>query len=279
MKGVNRGLALLLALMCGVLAAGDGEASDSCFYDVDSGIYPQGARESARIFFPCDLESKKEVPATTLSNGRGGDKERMYWLSELIAQAGMVVCTVNALDSSSEAGYEVAQKAAVGLLKHENLRLASPLKGKLGQYGLIGYSIGGAAAIGVASELGRQVKSCIALAPYDPAPTSGLTAATLILTGTDDSIAKPEMGISAYEALAPRTPKAYAAMVAATHFFWIGNDNPGSVDDYIIAWLKYWLEDDTSYTTLLTHPQPDMTDARLDAPPLSPSGNSAGGCR
>jgi hypothetical protein len=95
-----------------------------------------------------------------------------------------------------------------------------------------------------------------------------LVAATLILTCQEDSVARPAIGAAAYEAIAAGTPKGYASMVGKGHFFWWDNQAPGSADDYIIAWLKYWLEQDSSYAATLEQPQSDMTDVRLAAPPL-----------
>ncbi len=250
----------------------DRDPSGNCYYDVDASIYPEGARESARIFYPCTIESAETVAATTLTSGRGGNKEGLYWLAERIAASGIVVAAVSALDNSSVQGYEVAQRTGLGLLTYANQNSESPLAGKIRACGLIGYSIGGAAAVNVASEQGAQVKTCIALSPYNPVPTAHLSAATLILTCETDTVAPPSMGSGAYEAIQGQTPKAYASMVGVGHFFWWDNQAPGSADDYIIAWLKYWLEENHAYAATLEQPQADMIDVRIEAPPLALEG-------
>ncbi|MBI5552769.1 MAG: hypothetical protein HY911_14770 [Desulfobacterales bacterium] len=265
--------ALLAACALSFAAIGcDRDPSGNCYYDVEAAIYPEGARESARIFYPCTIESTATVAATTLTSGRGGNKEGLYWLAERIAASGIVVAAVSALDNSSVQGYQVAQRTGLGLLTYANQNSESPLAGKIRACGLIGYSIGGAAAVNVASEQGAQVKTCIALSPYNPAPTAHLSAATLILTCETDTVAPPSMGSGAYEAIQGETPKAYASMVGVGHFFWWDNQDPGSADDYIIAWLKYWLEENHAYAATLEQPQADMTDVRLDAPPLQREG-------
>ncbi|MBI5895426.1 MAG: hypothetical protein HZB24_05260 [Desulfobacterales bacterium] len=272
-----------------VLIYCDSGQSGNCYYDVDASVYPQGARESARIFYPCAIESAETVAATTLTSGRGGNKEGLYWLAERIADSGIVVAAVSALDNTSVEGYEVAQRTGLGILHYANENSESPIAGKIRAYGVIGYSIGGGAAVNVASEQGAQVQTCVALSPYSPAPTANLAAATLILTCQEDSVARPAMGSDAYEAIQGDTPKAYASMVGQGHFFWWDNSEPGSADDYIIAWLKYWLEEDQTCAATLEQPQSDMTDVRLDAPPLQlqgvddqgsleSSGGGGGGC-
>lgn len=246
----------------------DGGQGGICYYDVDASIYPQGARESARVFYPCGVESAETVAATTLTSGRGGNKEGVYWLAERIAENGIVVCTVSALDNQSMEGYAVAQRAGLGILRYADQASESPIAGKIRAYGLIGYSAGGGAALAVAAEQGEGVTTCIGLSPSRPASVAGITAATLILTCQEDAVVPPAISAGAFEAIPAGTPKAYASMIGAGHFFWWNNQAPGSADDYVIAWLKYWLEEDHSFAATLEQPGSDMTDVRLEAPPL-----------
>lgn len=238
-----------------------------CTYDISSyeTSYTIG---SARVFYPCGIDAMSNVHSTTLTSGFTGSKENMYWLARPIAREGMVAITVSADNNSSVSGYERAHKSGVSILRAENSDPGSPLYGKLGSYGVMGYSMGGGGSINAASDLGSQVDTCVALAPYTPNPGYGHSAATLILTGTADTTAPPYMGEGAYDDLYSIAARGYASMRGQGHMFWSNNSNPGSADDYIVAWLKYFGEGDTSYGSTIENPSSDMTDVKLDAPPL-----------
>jgi hypothetical protein len=208
------------------------------------------------------------VHSTTLTSGFGGSKENMYWLADPIAEEGMVVITVSASNNSAVSGYERAHKSGVAILEDENDNSRSPLYGKIGSYGVMGFSMGGGGSVNAATDLGRGVKTCIALAPYTPNPGYNHSAATLILTGTADVTAPAYMGEGAYRDLSSIDARGYASMRGKGHMFWSNNYNPGTADDYIIAWLKYFGEGQTAYGATIEDPGSDMTDVELDAPPL-----------
>jgi len=239
------------------------EPSNVSTYDIRSG----DGISSARVFYPSNISSLSNVGATTLSSGMGGSKEGMYWLAEPLAQAGMVVIAIS--------GYERAHRGGLSLLASENTRIGSPIRGKLGQRGIIGYSKGGGAVINVASALGNQVGTCVALAPWSPSPTRNHTAATMILTGTTDTIAPAYMGSGAYNNLPSGVPKLYASMRGEGHFYWNNLRTLGSETDFIRAWLKYYLENNQSaYSVFSNGPGRGMTDYRFDPA----TGGGGGGC-
>ena len=190
----------------------------------------------------------------------GGTKEGMYWLAEPIAEAGMVACTVSALDNLTVLGYETAHKSGFGILQELNGTPSSPLYGKIGNYGIMGYSKGGGGSVNAASDLGGQVDTCIGLAPWGANPTSNLSAATMILTGTIDAIAPAYMGYGAFTDVPDGTPKLYASLIGEGHFFWNMNYSPGNADDLIVGWLKYYLEGDASYLSIIENPGSQFTD-------------------
>ncbi|MGD9211344.1 MAG: hypothetical protein PVI90_11235 [Desulfobacteraceae bacterium] len=232
---------------------------NGCNYDVGRSVYSQGDRLSAKIFYPCNIDELSNVGATTLTSGMTGSKENMYWLAQPIADAGMVVVTVSATDNMTVEGYETAQKTGHGILMEENDNHNSPIYGKIGNYGLMGYSKGGGGAINAASDLDTQVKSCIALAPWGANKQKNMRAATLILTGTADTITPATMGLSYYHGL-PDISKAYGSVENGSHFFWVSNNDSGEIEDLIIGWLKYYLEDDESYLSDIQNRDDEFTD-------------------
>lgn len=267
MKKPQKILTFILAVLGILIVIPFGEAQSACTYDIRS-YETSHSIASARVYYPCEIDAMENVHSTTLTSGFGGSKENMYWLAEPIADAGMVVIVVSASNNSTVSGYEVAHKSGVAILQDENADSGSPLYGKIGSYGVMGYSMGGGGSVNAATDLGQEVDTCIALAPYAPNPGNGHTAATLILTGTADTIAPAYMGEGAYDDLSFINARGYASMVGASHMFWAYNYNPGTADDYIIAWLKYFGENDASYGTTIENPGSDMTNVQLDAPPL-----------
>ena len=248
------------------------EPSNVQTYDIRSG----DGISSARVFYPTNIAQLNNVGATTLSSGMGGSKEGMYWLAEPLAQAGMVVIAVSASNNQTVGGYERAHRGGLSLLQSENANSRSPIYGKLGQRGIIGYSKGGGAVINVASALGNPVKTCVALAPWSPSPTRNHTAATMILTGTTDSIAPASMGSGAYNGLPSGVPKLYASMRGEGHFYWNSRSSLGSETDFIRAWLQYYLEGNQgAYNVFSQGPGSGMTDYRFDP---ADGGGGGGGC-
>lgn len=271
MKTFKTSTVVLLAI-CTLFLFTACEPSGVQTYDIRSG----SGISSARVFYPGNIAQLENVGATTLSSGMGGSKEGMYWLAEPLAEAGMVVIAISASNNQTVGGYERAHRGGLDLLQSENANSRSPIYGKLGQRGIIGYSKGGGAVINVASALGNQVGTCVALAPWSPSPTRNHSAATMILTGTTDAIAPAYMGSGAYRSLPAGVPKLYASMRGEGHFYWNSRRTLGSETDFIRAWLQYYLEDnDGAYNVFSQGPGSGMTDYQFD--PGDGSGGNGGG--
>ena len=230
-------------------------------YDISSADYPQFSIGSARVYYPSNLDELQTVGATTLTGGMFNTKENMYWLAHPLAEAGIVVIVVSARNNLSVAGYETAHKSGLSILNAENEKSKSPIYGKVKSYGTIGYSMGGGGAINVSSELGEGVKTCVALAPYGPNPRITHTAATLVLCGTNDQTAPPTMGKRAYDDIPTTSSKLFASMEGEGHLYWRSRTSTGSETEFIVAWLKYFLEDHvSSYSIFSGGPGSGMTD-------------------
>lgn len=268
----RRLLAVMLAAFM-VIALAACEPSGVAEYDVSTGYF--SGISSARVFYPSNIEELSDVGATTLSSGMGGSKEGMYWLAEPLAEAGMVVVAISASNNQTVGGYENAHRGGLNILEEENTDSGSPIYGKLGNRGIIGYSKGGGAVINVASELGDEVETCVALAPWSPNPSSNHRAATMILTGTTDAIAPAYMGEGAYDDLPSGVPRLYASMRGEGHFYWNMRSTLGSETDFITAWLKFYLEGDEAFYDVFSQGAGSgMTDYEFD--PVGSGGS--GGC-
>jgi hypothetical protein len=240
-------------------------------YDISSG----SGISSARVFYPDTIDQLSNVGATTVSGGFSNSKEDMYWLATEIAKAGMIAIAISASSNTSVSGYERAHRGGLDLLRSENTRTGSPIRGKVGSLGLAGYSMGGGAVINVSSALGTQVGTCMAMAPYNPSPRSTHRAATMILTGSSDLTAPPRVGLGAYNNLPSGVPKLYASMRGQGHLYWVNLRNPGSETEFMQAWMKYYLENNqTAYSIFSNGPGSGMTDYRFDPA----TGGGGGGC-
>ncbi|MBT8342061.1 MAG: hypothetical protein HKP58_19830 [Desulfatitalea sp.] len=219
-------------------------------------------RKGALIYYPSDIASLPDgsVGATTVTSGKTGRLPSVQWVGEAIATAGMVACLVDAVENTTIPGYETAHETGLAILQAEENDPDSPLYGKLGDFGLIGYSLGGSAALKVGSDQGDQVKAVIALAPYDNVDYSpevdaiDLTAATMILTGAKDGTSTPDITSVIFDGIPENVPRLYALVKRKRHLFWARNTNPGQTDDLIVAWMKYYVERDGNYLGTIKNP-------------------------
>jgi hypothetical protein len=217
------------------------------YYDIDDSMYPDLERNSARIYYPENIDEYGKVGATTLTGGMFNTKEDMYWLAEEAARSGIIVIAVSAADNLSVRGYTTAHKSGIGILRGENNTEDAPVFNTVLRYGTMGFSMGGGGAINAASALGAEIHTSIGLAPFGPYPDNIHEAATLILCGTDDDVAPGRIGFRAYNDISEDIPKLYAAMENAGHLHWINRESVHSETDFIIAWLHYYLEDAEEY--------------------------------
>jgi len=259
MHTIRKVFLVLIVITCFSLfscyGGGDMEDYSECYYDIGSST----GIDSVRVLYPCAVEtSSGTFNATTLSGGFTNTKENMYWIGKYVAEQGIIVFAVSASNNSSVNGYENAQEACYNLIKSENNNSRSPLYGKIGKIGLMGYSMGGGAVLNVGNDLGSSVQSVIALAPYNPESNlSGTRASTFIFVGENDGVAGPGLNAEpAYEDLPDTITKMLAEMDSFGHLEWV--DNTSTEGDYpksmIVAWLKYTFTGDQSSYQLLKNP-------------------------
>lgn len=238
-----------------------------CSYAVSNYVYPEGNRSSAQVFYPCTIQDMAgQFDATTVTGGATNTKEDMYWLAEYLTGNGnLVVIAVSASSNLSISSYESAHKAGVGILKSEDNNRNSPLYNKLGKIAVMGYSMGGAGALQAAHDLGSTIDAAIGLAPWSTSSyLSGISVPTMVIVGSRDTTASPTMVHNTFEDLPSGLPKAYAEVYGETHFFWVNNRDGAPADEYILAWLKYYLSDDYAYYGTLSDPPSGIVDYEFE---------------
>lgn len=272
MKKTYQLLALTCILAIAFYSFGCDGGGDTYDLGSSSGI------SSARVFIPAGTGV---TGATTVSGGFTNNKEDMYWLAERLQAGGVIAFAISASNNSSVSGYENAHRGGMALMASENTRSGSPINGRVGKRGVAGYSMGGGAVINLGDYSG--VEAVMAMAPYSPdTPGSNHDAATMILTGTSDTIAPASMGENAFNRLPDSTPRLYASMSGESHLFWVNNSNPGSAADFMVAWAQYYLSGNTSaYSVFSQGPGRGMTDYEFysgSSGSSSSSSSSSGGC-
>jgi alpha-beta hydrolase superfamily lysophospholipase len=243
----------------GVFGACDGDDDDDddiCYESAGS----SGDVDSSRLYYPCNVGSMSNVGATTLSGGMTNDKEDMYWIAETLAEEGLIVLAISADDNMSISGYDDAHHDAFTMLHNLNSSSSSPVNGTIGNYGLMGFSMGGGAVLQVGHDLTTQVTSIVSMAPFAEDDVDDITASTLIIVGTDDNLCPGDSyGHKYFEDLGS-IDKAYALVEGENHLFWMSDNSSTQVDDFLAAWQKYYLEGDSSYYAMVENPPSKISD-------------------
>ncbi len=215
------------------------------------------AYNSAIIYYPQDPKAII-IGASTLSGGFTNTKEQMSWLAEHLASHGVItlVFTPTNNQSLNPAIWSTGHKGGFQKLKSENLRVGSPIQGRVDEkkIGIMGYSMGGAGTILAVNELGTAVKAAVPICAFRPA-TPNVAVPIMLITGTNDVVALPAAIINAYEAMPETSPKALANFEGMTH---LDVTNGGTANQqenlayYGTAWYRVYLGGDARYKTYLS---------------------------
>lgn len=211
----------------------------------------------ALLYYPCVMSGK--MAATTLTSGANAGHAALAWLATEIADNNFVVL---AMTPTETAGPNSLWRDAhlSGIAKLESLN-AEP--GKLqnridtDKLQMCGHSRGGSGALMAAAILGSKVKATIAMAPYpeDFDNLDGITSATLIQCGGLDIFVTPKMAAGVYNLLPAGISKGFFEYTNAHHASW-GTFNlqlmHETLNEDIVAWMKYYLDGDTTQAYLLS---------------------------
>lgn len=220
---------------------------------------------SATLYYPCSIP--EPIPATTLMSGNAAPHNVLEWLATQIVVNGFVVLGMTPLDKFGlDSGWRDAHLSGIAKLKDLNsgsdlLKGKSDLlKGKIDidKLQVCGHSKGGGGALWAADMLGSELKSVVAMCPWQEeySNLSGIRAPTFIQSGGSDIYATHEMTFGEYNMIPTGISKAYFEYPDAHHFSWgkIGaNDYHPAIGSDVVAWMRYYLKDDKSQHSKLSN--------------------------
>lgn len=216
---------------------------------------------AATIYYPVDAPSS--VGGVAIAPGFTERQSHIAWWGPRLASHGFAVLVLDTNDPRDRPDARAeALMAAVRVLRAENGRAGSPLRGRVdvAKMAVMGHSMGGGGVLIAASEHSDELRAAIPFTPWEPeADLSGVRVPTLVIAGSDDSIA--EVGAHAwrhYNLIPASTTKVYLEVDGGDHF--IADTDQGSdlatVGRYGIAWLKLYLDGDERYRDLIYGPRP-----------------------
>ena len=142
--------------------------------------------------------------------------------------------------------------AVIGSMKAENTRAGGPLNGQISNcFAVMGHSMGGGGSLIATNAHPTDIKAAIPLNPYQPSGRfAAIVAATLVLTGQNDTTAAPTShGRPHYDSIPATTIKQYVEAQAGNHQSAFSPN--GLTARYAISWLKYNVDGDARYRPFL----------------------------
>lgn len=225
--------------------------------------------DSAIVYYP-ETDSGP-FPATTMCGGWTNTKEDMEWICEDLANAGYIVICFTPQRRYLALPYiwERGQKAIYETLVAENDNQQSPIYRKVNvdKIALSGFSMGGGGVLQTVNSRSTNAKVAIAMAPWETCTirpneecltrTEEIIIPVFIFGGTNDRLVYDNELNNMYETLPEGTEKLGIIFDGMNHFDLFGanllkNKIRDKVSTYMIAFLKVYLERDTTYQTFLS---------------------------
>lgn len=248
-------LTLVVAMSMTMAITVDKPAS-AATYEVAKFDVPRGnGFGGATISYPKGITG--QVGAAAISPGFTENRSALAWLAQVLAEQGFAVINIDTnslFDSPGSRGDQLlaALKYLTGSSQIKNM--VNPDK-----LAVLGHSMGGGGSLDAAKKF-PSLKATVPLAPYNNgANYSSVKVPSLIIAGQSDRIAP--VGVHArpfYQQQAG--PKAYLEFAGGSHFTPISPNEITRI--YTVAWLKRFVNGDTSVDSLLC---PAPTDNRLSA--------------
>lgn len=251
---MKKTMALLLTLS---MIALFGYGCDDNGVCTESGGYVYGTSDT-ELYYPCSISGT--VGATTMSAGYTQTLNNVDWLSERLAEEGFVVLAFTPTNTLGfVSGWRDAHKNAIDRIRSIN-STHSTLRGKIdeGKLQTCGHSKGGGGSLWASSQLQGALKTTVGMAPYREeflnSTLGSITAATFVQAGGSDTLATNSMTRGEYDGLGDIS-KMYVEYTGYGHLAWDGAS--GSTADRIagdiIAWMRYYMDGDTSYASTLSN--------------------------
>lgn len=217
------------------------------------------------IWYPRSTSSGR-FGVVAVSPGLGAGQSKIAWLGPRLASQGFVVVTIETktlLDGPRSRGRQ--------LLAALDQTIADPTAGRrvdATRQAVMGSSMGGGGTL-EAAKARPDLEARIGLVPFNSDKTwPEIEAASLEIGSEDDVIAPPKNhAIPFYESLWNAERRAYLELRDEDHF--VSRDPNTTVAKYSIAWLKWFVDNDSRYRSFFT-PGPDplrsgeISDYRID---------------
>ena len=210
-----------------------------------------------QIFWPTSGPAGETYGAVALSPGFTAAWSSISWLGGRLAQEGFVVVGIETngrLDQPAQRGRQL-------LAALDWAVASSPAKDKIDPNRLAvgGHSMGGGGSL-EALRARKSLKAAVPLAPWNLTKGwSDVTAPVAIVGGQADTVAPVgSHSLRFYNSL--RGPKKYVELRGASHFFpqFINQTEQAT----FIGWYKWYLDNDTRYTQLLSNRPGDASQFR-----------------
>ncbi|HEX4337362.1 MAG TPA: hypothetical protein VH062_15705 [Polyangiaceae bacterium] len=214
------------------------------------------------IFYPTNADAP--FAAVTVSDGFGGaggcnSAQTGQW-GPLYASWGIVAMIIDtgASDQPNVRGQKLT--AGIAAFKSENMKMGSPLMGKLsGRYGTSGFSMGGGGTTYTAAADSTLLTN-VAIMAWGPV-TTGIKVPSLFICGSSDTLAGcGTMGTPAYDGIPDTVPK-MRVTINSGH---AGQPSSGGgkSGQYGLAFQKVFLENDQRWRPLLVGVMSDATNIK-----------------
>jgi hypothetical protein len=272
---------LLVLSLAAMMGFGCDGGSTSTITEENHGIISQTSE--TRLYYPNTISGT--IGATTMSSGYTGTLDDVDWLSEAVAKAGYVVLAFTPTNTlGMVSGWRDAHKSCITEIKSINSS-HSTLRGKINTSKLstCGHSKGGGGSLWASSQLTTQLKTTVGMAPYEEGFADSalrtITAATFIQAGAADTLATNSMTRGEYGGLSTNISRMYVEYTGYDHLAWASASGSTAtrLSGDIIAWMKYYLDGQTSYASTLSNTSGTSRHEWVNTSGGS-SSSSSGGC-
>lgn len=206
---------------------------------------------AATVYYPPAIEGR--MGAIAIAPGFTERQRHINWWGPRLASHGYTVLVFDTNEPRDNPGVRAdALIAAVRLLKAEDSRVGSPLRGHIdsNKLAIMGHSMGGGGTLIAANAHSDEIKAAIPFTPWQPEGVfDHISVPTLVIAGAADRIAPVALHAWPHYQTIPRTtPRVYLEVAGGNHFI----ANSGQPDNavlgrYAIAWLKLYLDGDERY--------------------------------
>ena len=206
----------------------------------------------ATIYYP--LDAPAPTGGVAIAPGFTEEQRHIDWWGPRLASHGYAVLVLDTNEPRDRPEVRAdALIAAVRILKAENNRDGSPLRGRVdaGKMAIMGHSMGGGGTLIAANEQGDEIQAAIPFTPYQPEGVfDRITAPTLIIAGSADRVTPvADHAWPHFLSIPESTTKVYMEVDGGDHYIADSTRGPdlATIGRYGIAWLKLYLDGDERY--------------------------------